>query len=157
MSKGRKPTPNALKSLRGTDQPVRLKDEIEAPKLVSVSAPPELKSLRAKKIYLAKARQLIGLNLLSELDLDQLLIYANSYDLLLESIAEMKKGKFSEVHDDNGNLIRFVENPYFKVYRDMAAIVNKLGGEFGFSPVSRQKLSIPKQDDGPSEEDLLFK
>ncbi len=153
--KGRKAIPDALKSLRGTNQPVRMRGENNSSIILKVSAPPELNT-RAKKIYREKANQLIALKILTPADLDQLLIYSSSFDMLLESIEKLKEGKFKSVHDDDGKLIRFVENPYFKIYRDMTVIVNKIGGEYGFSPVSRQKLSIPKGEKPASEEDLIF-
>lgn len=147
MSKGRKSIPNQLKSLRGTDQPVRLKSEVSGELIKSVGAPKELKTRRSKKIYIEKANQLIKMNVLNETDLDQLVVYANSLDLLFQAMDELKKGPFQEVHDENGNIIRFVENPYLKLYRDMISIVNKIASEYGFSPVSRQKLQAQGKDE----------
>lgn len=142
--KGRKAIPNQLKSLRGTNQPVRMRQEYKNEVITKVTAPRELNK-RAKKIYRDKANQLIAMKVLNSTDLDQLLIYANSFDMLLESIEKLKEGKFKTIYDENGNIIRFVENPFLKIYRDMVMIVNKIGSDFGFSPVSRQKLSTQKE------------
>ena len=74
------------------------------------------------------------------MDIEQLVIYAASLDLLFDCIKEMKKGKFNEVYDDFGKIKGYIANPYIKLYREMIEIVNKIGSDFGFSPVSRMRL-----------------
>lgn len=158
MTAGRKPIPNNLKKLRGTDQPCRLKDSIEAPtvndisKIVNTSKLKVLKTKRSKQIFKEKANQLIQLQVLSEIDFEQLAIYCQSLDLLFECIDELSKGKFVEIFDENGRILRFIQNPYLKLYQDMVQICNKIGSEFGFTPVSRMKLHTKTVGKDPLEE-----
>ena len=109
-----------------------------------------LKKKRAKEIFIEKANQLITLRILTPFDLEQLSIYAYALDQAYSSMEKISAlGCFKETYDDNGRILRYVENPYLKLFRDMVDIANKIGSDFGFSPVSRQKLKAgkPKKDD----------
>ena len=152
MAKGRKAIPNEIKALRGTDQPCRMKDEVSVDRIqyffekIPKNSP--LKTKRAKKIFIEKANQLVASKILTAMDLEQLSMYAYSVDVVyqaMEAIGEM--GHFQEIHDENGYLLRYVENPYLKLFRDHVKIANEIGANFGFSPVSRQKIQISKEED----------
>lgn len=156
MGQGRKSIPNEVKILRGTDQPVRMKQSVDVPKIksideiVNVSKLKVLKSVRAKKIFKDKANQLIGLNILSEIDFEQLAIYAHSLDVLFECMDKIDEYKFKEVITAKG--IQIVTNPYLKLYREMNEICSKIGSDFGFSPVSRMKLHTKSEEKDPLQE-----
>lgn len=156
MGAGRKTIPNELKKLRGTDQPCRMRDELNTEKvtdigqIVSAKELKVLKTKRSKQIFKDKANQLIELKLLTELDYEQLALYAHSLDVAFECIEQLaKNGKFVEVHDENGILQRIIENPYLKLYNSMISICVKIGSEFGFTPVSRMKLSVKTEEKDP--------
>ncbi|HNX12823.1 MAG TPA: phage terminase small subunit P27 family [Paludibacteraceae bacterium] len=159
MNAGRKSLPNEIKKLRGTDQPCRVKETIDVPKVgdisqvINVSKLKVLKTKRAKQIFKEKANQLIALQILTEIDFEQLAIYAHSLDTLFDCIDNITaSGKFSEVHDENGRILRFIQNPYLKLYQDMVQICSKIGSEFGFSPVSRMKLHAKPEEKDPLQE-----
>lgn len=159
MTQGRKPLPNELKKLRGTDQPCRLKDSIEAPavndisKIVNTSKLKVLKTKRSKQIFKEKANQLIQLQILSDIDFEQLAIYSNSLDLLFHCIEQISEsGHFIEVYNEFGKIEKYIPNPYLKLYQDMVQICNKIGSEFGFTPVSRMKLHTKTVGKDPLEE-----
>ena len=153
MTKGRKPIPNELKILRGTNQPCRMKPAIEADLISEINQIVDLKnfkvlqSKRAKDIFIQKANQLIKLKLLTDMDIEQLVVYAGSLDILFTCMKEMKKGMFKELHDDFGKVKGYLANPYIKQYREMIEITNRIGSDFGFSPVSRMKLKAEKEDE----------
>ena len=157
MGKGRKPTPDALKALRGTDQPCRMKGTIEVSEIKDVTQILDLKGLkiltskRAKDIFIQKANQLIGLKLLTDMDIEQLVIYSHALDTLFTCIKGMKVGLFDKVYNDDGKLKGSIPNPHIKLYREMAEIVNRIGSDFGFSPVARMKLKAEKE---PSKDPL---
>lgn len=151
--KGRKSLPAEIKNLRGTSQPSRENKGIDGKKIVNVSAPRILKTNRSKKIYREKARQLIDLKILTELDLDLLAIYASSMDMIFDAIENIDTdGKIEKIVDGEGRTVKIVQNPYLKLMKEQIEIVNKIGGEFGFSPVSRLKLvsQSMKQDEDDS-------
>lgn len=149
--KGRKPISNELKRLRGTDQPVRMRDEGNSEILTRVSTPAVLKSRRARKIFKDKAALLIAQRVLTQNDIEQLTIYSYSLDTVFECIENMEEGKFKPLKDEKGRIYKFIENPYLTLYRQMVEIVNKIGSDFGFNPVSRSKVKGAEKkqtDDG---------
>lgn len=160
MTKGRKALPNAVKVLRGTDQPCRMNNELSVTPITDfISSLPKnspLKTKRAKKIYKEKANQLISLRVLTLFDLEQLAIYAYALDQAYTCMEELEnKGLFYEQFDDNGNILRYVENPYMKLLREMIDITNKIGSDYGFIPVSRQKLKPSDSETSNPFADLL--
>ena len=153
--RGRKPLPNNLKKIRGTDEKRRMREEaIKVDKIDSLDIIENinysvLRSERAKGIFKEKAKQLIRLNIISEIDLDQLMIYCDSLDKLYTCIEELEKEYFIEKKNEFGDIIGYVANPHLKLYQNLIPIINKLGSEFGFSPVSRLKIKpmeVEKKD-----------
>lgn len=152
MSRGRKPLPDNIKKMRGTDQKCRMRGEgLSVPKIkdlkriTSTRGIRLLKSERSKRIFISKCNQLIAIGILTETDLDQISIYSDALDKYYTCISELQqKGMFSPRYDVNGNVIGFISNPYLKLYQDLAILINKIGSDFGFSPVQRQKIKIEK-------------
>lgn len=161
MSRGRKPIPDELKILRGTDQPCRMSgktnvvDKItDIKQITSCSKLKMLPTKRAKDIFKQKANQLIALNVLTELDLEQLAVYANSLDLVFDCLEGMRKPAIPK-YDKEGNLTGYVAPPELALYRQMVEIVNKIGSDFGFSPISRQRINTAPTGKEETIEDLL--
>lgn len=160
--KGRKKQPNELKKLRGTDQPCRLSNEDNIPRvndldeIVDTKKLRILKTKRAKDIFKEKANQLIKLKILTDLDFEQLAVYANSMDMLFDCIHEIKRqGKFTEVYNDEGKVIRYIENPNLKLYRDLVGITNKIAADFGFTPSARAKFNVPEKEEEDPLKDFI--
>lgn len=158
MTKGRKVLPSKIKTLRGTNQPCRIGTELNVTPIINpikgVSKSCPLKNKRAKKIFIEKSNQLIANGILTDFDIEQLSIYAYALDqayTCMENISD--QGLFKEIFDDNGNILRYVQNPHLPLFRDMVDIANKIGSDFGFSPVSRQKIKA----ETPKDEDDLIK
>lgn len=152
MTKGRKALPDAVKKLRGTDEKRRMRGEgMIVPKVVELDNIFETQSFlgllssRSKSIFLERCNQLLALRILTKQDLDQLSIYSDALDKFYICVEELAKGMFQEVYDDQGKVVRFVSNPYLKLYKDLVVIINRIGSDFGFSPVSRQKINAPEE------------
>lgn len=156
MSKGRPPTPNALKRLRGTDQPVRMRDESQIEILTKVATPKVLTTTRAKKIFKDKAAQLIFRKMLTVHDIEQLTTYAYSLDILFTCMKELEVGIFKPLKDDKGRIYKYIENPYLALYRQMVEITSKIGADFGFTPVSRMKLKLNNETKTQALEEFLL-
>lgn len=159
MAKGRKAIPNELKKHRGTNQPVRMKKELPTDKLTRVSAPRVLKTSRARKIFRDKSKQLIRHQILTELDLELLAVYANSLDMVFACIEKINDDDFvKEVfkeRDGEMYLTSVIVNPHIKIYKDMLDAINRIGGEFGFSPVSRLKFAgVGKNENNDEDKDF---
>lgn len=156
---GRKPLPDEIKILRGTDRPDRMRDALKGLQVqdwLSVSSTRGVKVLqtrRAKEIFKAKCNQLIPLRILAETDLDQLAIYANNLDKLYSLMQDLyQEGDTITLYvlktylDGTTEQIptKCIINPKWKLYFHLVDTINKIGSEFGFTPVSRQKIHVPE-------------
>ena len=152
MTKGRKPLPDAVKVMRGTDQPCRLSGDDGVEKITcldqvtGVLSRKYLPTAQSRKLFQEKANQLIALRVLTELDLEHLAVYANSLDVLFSCLEGMRKPAVPK-YNKEGQLIGYVPRPEIALYRQMVDHVNRIGAEFGFTPVSRQRIRL-----GPPEE-----
>ncbi|MBC8603171.1 P27 family phage terminase small subunit [Parabacteroides acidifaciens] len=161
MAKGRKVTPDAVKILRGTDQPCRLSGSVDhadritdIKKILSTSRLKLLPTKRAKEIFKTKANQLIALGVLTELDIEHLAVYANSLDVLFSCMEGMRKPA-EEKYDKEGRLTGYVVRPETKMYKQMVDDVNRIGAEFGFTPVSRQRINQQEHEEQDPFKNLL--
>lgn len=152
MSKGRKPIPDELKKLRGTDQPCRMSNTVEYAERITdikmITSTSRLKLLptkRAKDIFKQKANQLIALGILTVLDIEHLAVYANSLDVLF-SCMESMRNEPTPKYNKNMELIGYVPDPSINMYRQMVEHVNRIGAEFGFTPISRQKINYQEEE-----------
>lgn len=153
MNKGRPPISNSLKKLRGTDQPVRMRDEGNFERLTEVSPPKVLTTKRSKQIFKTKADQLIKQRVLTPLDLEQLTFYAYCADTAFTCMQELKAGLFNPLKDEKGVIYKFVENPHLPLLSRMIDQCNRIGSDFGFSPISRSKVKTAP-DEKPHPEGL---
>ncbi|RHJ76232.1 P27 family phage terminase small subunit [Parabacteroides sp. AM08-6] len=161
MGKGRKATPDAIKILRGTDQPCRMSgcvdnaDKItDVKRILSTSRLKLLPTKRAKEIFKTKANQLIALGVLTELDIEHLAVYANSLDVLFTCMEGMRKPAEPK-YDKNLQLTGYITRPETKMYKQMVDDVNRIGAEFGFTPVSRQRINQTQPENEDPFKNLL--
>lgn len=162
MSRGRKPLPDAVKKLRGTDEKRRMRgDGLITPKIKDADQIERygintlLKTERARQIFETKCNQLMALNMLTAADIDQIAIYSDALDKLWTCVDNLQTGLFKQVHNEYGDVVKFVSNPYLKLYKDLIVIVNRIGSDFGFSPVSRMKIRTPDEEASSPFEELL--
>lgn len=155
---GRKKLPQEVLNLRGTARPDRDRSIVkgnlikDAREVLSVKGYKILKGKRQKQIFVEKCNQLISLNLLEDCYVESMLQYAYYYDKLLTCIEKInEKGDFVELKDEKGKLY-FAPNPYIKLMKDCTTILTQLGSDFGFTPVSRQKLNLEKSVINPLQE-----
>jgi len=147
--KGRKPTPAALKTLRGTDQPVRMNRNQAEPEVISkLPTPPAWLSKLGRKIYKTKGQELINQNILSLLDLDMFLLYCNEYATYLETSEEIRsvplKAKLSEDHTEIYRRIRQQNQQAWERAKAIAI-------EFGFTPSARARVQTLNANNQMSE------
>lgn len=152
MAKGRKPIPDQVKMLRGTNQPCRMNGEAIVVDKISdineITSTENLKLLpskRSREIFMNKANQLIALGILTEMDLEMLAVYANSLDVLFSCLKKMRLPAI-EKKDKLGNVVGYVPRPEVAMYKQMVDHVNRIGSEFGFTPISRQRINTPEAE-----------
>jgi len=159
---GRKPLPDEVKDLRGTLEERRSRGTtpgVPLTKITEVTSTRGIRVLptkRAKEIFKQKCNQLMGLKILTQLDLENLAIYAHNLDKIFSLIEELKdEGDiitlYQVIYKKNGDTVQVptksIVNPKWKLYFSLVETNNKISGDYGFSPVSRMKFSLPKQDE----------
>jgi P27 family predicted phage terminase small subunit len=175
MPKGRKPTPTALKKLRGTTQPCREnKNELVGSPLIKLPSAPRWFKKNARKIYRAKGKQLQNLSLLTILDLELFISFCREYGNYLDTSAELDnygvnntldflaKIDFERIplekKDDVMEALMFGEDLILKriqkINKESWERSKILASEFGFTPSARTKIAMPAGDnDGDNDFD----
>lgn len=155
---GRKPIPDGKKALQGTLKKCRVQGTETAVagvcKPITKTTPPSWLTDEARKIYSTTAKMLISWKVLTKLDLPLLAAYAAAYANLIaanEDIAQY--GYFVESVSDKG--VTRTLHPAAKMFKDSLDTVNKIGTQFGLSPVSRRSFDAAagKKDESKKEED----
>lgn len=158
--------PDEVKELRGTLEERRARGKTpgipikDLNQVVSVRGIRVLQSDRAKQIFKQKCNQLIGLKLLTEIDFDNISIYANNLDKLYSLMRDLKEEGdtitlYKVIYKKSGDIEQIptscVTNPKWKIYFSLIATLDKIGGNYGFSPVSRLRFGTIKDDDMPAD------
>lgn len=153
MARGRKKLPAELLKLRGTDRKDRARPSSTIGDLVSVNEIGQrcqvsgLKAAteRARDIYWSTCNKVASQGMLDPSFCSQILFYAIEYDIVLKCEADIKKnGMYIIVEGKKGTFV--VPNPCVKQLHAALEKVLKIGSNFGFSPVDRQRLKIQTED-----------
>ena len=155
--RGRKPLPKELLQLRGTDRkdrdrPASVSGEKIALADVGKCQISGLQSAtrRARDIYWRTVRKVAALGMLEESFLSQIFFYAIEYDHLMtcnESIR--KEGVYITVEGKKGTFV--VPNPAVKQRDKALEILMKIGSNFGFSPVDKQRIRVQTEPEKPAD------
>jgi len=163
MARGRKPLPQEIKRLRGTDQPCRERPTSvigEPVRLEDIGSKCQVSGLksstpRAREIYWATCRKVAAQGMLDPTFCAQILFYAIEYDIVLRCEEDIKKkGMYVEVEGKRGTFL--VQNPSVKQLHAAMEKVLKIGSNFGFSPVDRQRLKMELGDNKPKGFKAIF-
>ena len=159
MTRGRKPLPKETLILRDTfrkdrdrpsstiGRPIALEEIYEKCQVSGLKGATE----RARYIYWALVKRVAAQKMLEESFCQQLLFYAVEYDHFINCCESIKKeGLYIKVEGRKGTFL--VPNPAVKQRDKALEMLLKIGGNFGFSPVDRQRLKIPVED--PKEKKL---
>ena len=147
MGKGRPKTLDEVKVMRGTDQPCRMSSKTDIAEKITdirqITSTAKMKLLptkRSKDIFKQKANQLIALGVMTELDVEQLALYAYSLDFVFTCMGEIRKN----VTKDDRTLDVISSKEVNLMFKAMD-YVNRIGADFGFTPMSRQKINHEKK------------
>jgi P27 family predicted phage terminase small subunit len=141
----RKPT--AQKKLEGTHRKDR-----EAPNALTfdplrdaLDPPIDLKPEAARQCWATVARELNLKGMLTTVDLALLRAYCYHVALMLEAEQELEaNGKTTTLTNKNGSSY-LVKSPWIGILSDATEKVHKIGQQFGFSPASRTRISMPEE------------
>lgn len=140
--KGRKPVPEAIKKMKGTNQVCRTREEGVYERITKVSLPKELISKRAKRIYKERCQMLINQKVLQEPDLAMLAAYANTYDQYMVCLESWNIDPRPLVGKMTAYGIMMIPNPVIKMQSSLLNTLNMIGLQFGFSPIARASMKI---------------
>lgn len=150
--RGRKPLPKEILQLRGTDRKDRdrpasvtgAKITVEDVGACQISG---LKSAtrRARDIYWRTVRKVAALGMLEESFLAQIFFYAVEYDHFMTCCESVRKdGLYLVVEGKKGTFV--VQNPAVKQRDKALELLLKIGSNFGFSPVDKQRIRVDAED-----------
>ncbi|MBN2744508.1 MAG: phage terminase small subunit P27 family [Marinilabiliaceae bacterium] len=143
---GRKPTPNALKKLKGTNQPARMRDEPDFGTIVKVPPAPKYFNKYAKREYKAVTARLQTLNLLNDVNIALIAAYALEIGKYYEAEEKLSEvGRLDIAKDADGNILKISRLPLDKMASDYLANAKMLAVELGITPSSSSRVKAPEK------------
>jgi len=152
---GRPKQPQQLLELKGTARKARRR--IEAMVGMKITNFDQVAALcdythlteQGQRIFIRQCTFLIGMNALQAQDLEMLMLYAQNYDIALRCMDQINSGQgwFNVTKNKRGEIVAVHELPYLKLFRRVSAIANSIGGQFGFTPISRIRMAETAQPD----------
>lgn len=136
---GRKPISNELKILKGTDQPCRMRDEVQYEKVTKIPKAPGYFNEYAKKIYKNTTKQLAEKGILDVVNLKTVIMYAcemGKYEEAQAILAE--EGRVLIEHTKFGE--KKYRNPLDKMGSEYYANALRSACELGITPASASKV-----------------
>jgi len=151
--RGRKPKPTKIKELEGNPGKRRLNtDEPHPPVPDATPYAPRFLNADAKAEWGRMAAILLGLGLYTEVDHAALAMYCQAWGRWV--VAERKLSKEGEIiESENGGKY---QNPWRHESNKAQEQMRRMLSEFGLTPSSRARLSVPGGPDEPSLVEQLF-
>lgn len=152
MKPGTKPTPTALKQLRGNPGRRALPDsEPEAP---GRPICPSFLSDYAKTEWRYIVPQLEEMGVIGKVDRAVLVAYCEAFSTFRQAVEALQRemnGLVIRTH--NGN---YVQNPWISIKNRAAQDMLKYATEFGMTPSARTRIEVIDKSDRPSLADQLW-
>jgi len=139
---GRKPKPAELKVLQGDTRPDRMPQNTPKPQPIAPKPPSGLPA-SARKVWKTLGPHLESLGLLTAVDGPAFTMLCLHYGIAFDAIKEVSKGEL-QTKDEN-NALR--KHPLLQVFRDNSNSLRQWATEFGLTPSSRARLSLPDPED----------
>ena len=140
MMRGRRPKPTRLKVLTGNPGKRPLNPNERRPEPVMLECPPEL-GPAAQREWTRLVSELSSLNMITSLDRAALATYCGAYALWAESTEAIQKFG-AMVKSPTGYPM---QSPYISIANRQAEILMRIASEFGFTPASRSRISVPRE------------
>ncbi len=153
--RGRKPTPTVLRIARGNPGHRPIADDEPQPSFEFDLSVPEIlqDDPDARAEWETKAPLLHRLGLLSEVDLDALVLYCSTFSRWKQ--AEKQLRKFGMIVTSRRNQYPIV-SPYLAISNKAQAQCRALLIEFGLTPVSRARVHVAKKQTPDAQRDRFF-
>ena len=142
MMRGRRPKPTRIKILTGNPGKRALNKNEPRPDPVVPECPLEL-GPSAQREWHRLVGDLSKFQLLTNLDRAALAAYCGAYALWAEATEAIQK---------YGTMVKApsgfpMQSPYIAIANRQAEIMMRIASEFGFTPASRSRISMPQQDE----------
>ncbi len=148
MKPGSKPKPTALKELEGNPGHRKLPENELKPQIKILRCPHYIKKDRyAKQEWDRIVPELYNSNLLTSLDLVPIEIMCTQYSLYRAAIEDIRVNGLTSSNARHGTK----PNPSIAIAREAAKIYKSFAVEFGLTPSSRVRISVPDQFDDEEE------
>jgi len=148
--RGRKPTPTALKLLRGNPGKRPIDDNEPQPEAGHLLAPPEYLNDAARDEWDRVAPELHKLGLLTELDWVIFECYCENYGRYVAAVKEL--GDLTTITVNKC----VIQNPLVGIVNKAQDNMRKFAAELGMSPSARTRVSVDMtQQEHPTLEDIL--
>jgi len=134
---GRKPLPDNVKRLRGTDQPSRMNPDAPQAGTDELQFIPDELSEPAKKHWATIRPQLVESGVATNLDRGSLILLCETWATFLEAVKNVRS-KGILVIGRHGEPVR---NPYLRVVNESTHALTRLFAEFGMTPSSRTRVT----------------
>lgn len=152
MAKGRKKLPNVIKTLRGTDQPCRMEQQLPAaPSQTIINIPKVSLKGSAKKVFVVVATELIHKNLLDIVGVDLVVAYCREMALYHEMMKDLEKEGYTVKVETKTGFITQI-NPKRKIAEGALSAAKALASEFGITPSSRSRVAALLAADTPKDD-----
>ena len=138
--RGRKPKPTRIKVLTGNPGKRPLNERELKPEASVPTCPPELRPA-AQSEWHRLVGELAKLNMLTNLDRAALAAYCEAYAMWGEAIEAIQKFG-AMVKSPSGFPM---QSPYVSFANKQAEIMIRIASEFGFTPASRGRISVPSE------------
>lgn len=142
---GRKPTSNKLKELKGTNQPSRMREELDLGTITKVPPPPKYFNKYAKREYKNVATKLIAQNILNEVNVVLVAAYANEIGKYYAAEEELSKDASRVITQHSAQSSKEVRNPLDRMATEYLDNAKRLAIELGITPASSSKIKAPDQ------------
>lgn len=142
--RGRPPKPTRMKVLTGNPGKRPLTKDEPRPDPIIPDCPPEL-SPAAQREWVRLVGELSALNMITKLDRAALAAYCGAYAMWAEATLAIQK---------HGTLVKSptgypLQSPYISIVNRQAEIMMRLASEFGFTPASRSRITVPVERELP--------
>jgi len=137
MHVARNRVPTNIKKLKGTDQPWRRNNEEPMPDNQKVEKPADL-SDGASKIWDQIHDDLYGIGLLTNIDVNSLVMYCEAYAQWKEAHSQVIKN--GPIYKDKKGVVK--ANPYIRIAQNSFDQVKSLMTQFGMTPSARSGIRV---------------
>jgi P27 family predicted phage terminase small subunit len=143
--RGRKPKPVELKIIEGNPGKRPLNLDAPAPKQ-AVPACPSFLSPEGKKEWRRVSKELLSVGLLTIVDRAALAGYCQAYSRWKEAEEAIQEHGLTYEYTNKNGSTNVVARPEVSIARECLMLIKAFCAEFGLTPSSRSRLTVPKNE-----------